>query len=67
MYQSDDHKLPLAFSFGLAIYPEQPKNLEALISIADAKIFNNKNLKKCAKANLKGRLDVSAPFSLSID
>ena len=46
IYDIDEHKLSLSFSFGLAFYPNQSKNLEELISIADNKMFNNKKLKK---------------------
>ncbi|MBA6336786.1 diguanylate cyclase [Colwellia sp. BRX8-7] len=40
------HKLSLRFSFGLALFPQQSKSLEQLISIADSKMYRDKKLQK---------------------
>lgn len=46
VYYVGEHKLSLRFSFGLALFPEQSKNLKQLISIADSKMFGNKELQR---------------------
>jgi diguanylate cyclase (GGDEF)-like protein/PAS domain S-box-containing protein len=46
IYHVGDHQLSLTFSFGLALFPDQSKNLEQLISIADSKMYTDKKLQK---------------------
>ena len=46
IYYVGAHQLSLTFSFGLAFFPEQSKSLEQLISIADSKMYSDKNLQK---------------------
>ena len=46
IYHVGAHQLSLTFSFGLAFFPEQSKSLEQLISIADSKMYSEKNLQK---------------------
>ncbi|MBA6351527.1 MULTISPECIES: GGDEF domain-containing protein [unclassified Colwellia] len=46
VYQVAKHKLSLRFSFGLALFPQQSKSLEQLISIADSKMYRDKKLQK---------------------
>ena len=46
IYHVGTHQLSLTFSFGLAFFPEQSKSLEQLISIADSKMYSEKNLQK---------------------
>lgn len=46
IYHVGVHQLSLTFSFGLAFFPEQSKSLEQLISIADSKMYGEKNLQK---------------------
>jgi diguanylate cyclase (GGDEF)-like protein/PAS domain S-box-containing protein len=45
-YYVGEHQLSLTFSIGLAFFPEHSKNLEQLISIADAKMYSEKKLLK---------------------
>jgi diguanylate cyclase (GGDEF)-like protein/PAS domain S-box-containing protein len=46
VYHVGEQQLSLTFSFGLALFPEQSKNLKQLVSIADIKMYSEKKLQK---------------------